>query len=138
MKIQLQTLRKTIIQRDNEICLLKSGLNNGNYIGNNNNPNYIGNNYFTNNMNNFQNNFILNFSIQDSQENYSIQCNKNDIFAKIEEKLYERFPRLRETDNFFLFKGRKILRFKTIAENEIENDSPILLIVFSDRTIIAT
>ena len=112
-KTMIQSLRNVISNKENEIYQLKCGLNN-----------------------NFQNNFNLNFIIQEEQKNYSIPCNSNDIFAKIEEKLYEIFPEYRETENYFLFKGRKILRFKSIFENQIQNDSPVLMIVNSEGTIV--
>ena len=109
----MQSLRNTIYNKNNEIYKLKFGLNN-----------------------NFPNNFILKFIIQEQQINHSIPCNSNDIFAKIEEKLYESFPQFRETENYFLFKGRKILRFKSIFENQIQNGYPVLMIVNSEGTIV--
>ena len=114
-KTMIQSLRNVISNKENEIYQLKCGLNN-----------------------NFQNNFNLNFIIQEEQKNYSIPCNSNDIFAKIEEKLYEIFPEYRETENYFLFKGRKILRFKSIFENQIQNNYPVLMVIIrsDDKTIV--
>ena len=60
---------------------------------------------------------------------YSIPCEISHTFAEIEEKLYKKFPKYRETNNYFLYKANKILRFKSIGQNKIENDMPITLCV---------
>ena len=84
-------------------------------------------------MNN-QNRFIninnlmsANFISTDGTLHYSIPCESSDIFAEIEEKLYKKYPEYRETNNLFLYKGQSVLRFKTLAENKIENGMPITL-----------
>ena len=69
----------------------------------------------------------LNFISTDSTLYYSIPCFSNDIFAEIEEKLYQKFPIYREKNNSFLYNGNTILKFKTIAENKIESGMPITL-----------
>ena len=109
----INDLRNVISNKDKEIYQLRCGLNN-----------------------NFKNNFELNFIIQEEQINDSISCNSSDIFAKIEEKLYEKYPKYRETENYFLFKGRKILRFKSIFENQIQNNYPVLMVTHSEGTIV--
>jgi len=82
-------------------------------------------------MNQFQNNnqnksrygrdelLCVNFISMDQKIQYAIPCTGNDIFAEIEEKLYQKFPQYRETNNFFLSDGKQILRFKTISQNKI-------------------
>ena len=49
-----------------------------------------------------------------------IKCLPSDTFAEVEEKLYKIYPEYRETNNSFQVDGRNILRFKTIAENNIQ------------------
>ena len=51
---------------------------------------------------------------------YPIMCKSSDKFTKLEEFLYEKFPELSETENFFLANGSKINRFKTIEFNGIK------------------
>ena len=60
--------------------------------------------------------------------NYTISCFSDDLFVGIEKKLYVKYPKYTETENIFNSGGKKIVRFKTIKENQIETDSPILLI----------
>lgn len=123
-KTILEKSLKIIEEKDNEINQLRFRLKNGKKLDSNNNPNYFGKNY--------PNNFKINFLIQELQINYSISCNENDIFATIEEKLYQIFSDYRETENFFLFEGKKILRFKTIKENNIDNGKTVIMIVHSE------
>lgn len=68
------------------------------------------------------------FSSLDQTVNFAIPCSKKDIFAKVEEKLYQEFSNLRDTNNYFLFDGKQILRFKTIEENKISSGKPVSLI----------
>ena len=71
----------------------------------------------------------INFISTDQNLHYSIPCIKTDIFADIEEKLYQKYPKYRETNNNFIARGRVILRFKKICENNIENGDKIQLLV---------
>ena len=67
------------------------------------------------------------FTSMDEKINLTIPCVKTDIFAQIEEKLYKEYPEYRETNNYFLFKGKQILRFKSIEDNKIGNGFPVIL-----------
>ena len=71
----------------------------------------------------------IQFISQDKQINYIIPCINTDLFAEIEEKLYKQYPEYRETNNFFLSKGKEIFRFKSISENKIESDFPVIIFV---------
>ena len=68
-------------------------------------------------------------TIVDSSQSlhFSIDCNKNDKFIKIEELLYERYPKYKKVENYFLFNGDRIKRFNTLEENGIRDNSIILL-----------
>ena len=69
------------------------------------------------------------FTSTDQKVHLPIPCIKTDIFAEVEEKLYKEFPEYRETNNTFIVNGRQILRFKTVEENKIKNNTPVLLVV---------
>ena len=69
----------------------------------------------------------VNFISTDQSLHYSVPCVGNDIFAVIEEKLYQQFPKYRETNNNFLANGKPVLRFKTIEQNNIGNGFPVIL-----------
>ena len=57
-----------------------------------------------------------------------IKCLPTDTFAEVEEKLYKIYPQYRETNNIFQVDGRDILRFKTIAANNIQEGHGVQII----------
>ena len=82
------------------------------------------------NMNQYDNLYNLitiNFKSGDDKIDYKIKCLTTDIFATVEEKLYQKYEEYRNTDNTFLLNGTKILRFKTIRENKIKDGDIIQL-----------
>jgi predicted RNase H-like nuclease (RuvC/YqgF family) len=54
-------------------------------------------------------------------------CHISDTFATLEELLYKAYPDYRNCDTSFKVNGKKILRFKTIQENDIKNQDKIIL-----------
>ena len=104
-----------ISQKDIELNNLKSQLNNNK----NNIPNNI----------NFDDIMVVNFISSDQTIHYAAKCLKTNTFAEIEENLYKQYPQYRETNNNFIANGTQVLRFKTIAENNIGNGLPVTLIV---------
>ena len=63
---------------------------------------------------------VIQFLSTDHSIIYPIKCLPSDTFAEVEEKLYKIYPEYQETNNTFQVDGRNILRFKTIAENNIQ------------------
>ena len=57
----------------------------------------------------------------------SIICKDTDIFAKVESLLYQKYPKYKETEQYFIANGEKVNRFKTLKENHIK-DSDVILI----------
>ena len=78
---------------------------------------------------NFDDIIVIHFISTDQKINCAIKCLKTDTFAEVEEKLYQKYVEYRETNNNFIAKGRVILRFKKICENNIENGDKVQLIV---------
>ena len=65
------------------------------------------------------------FSSVNQKVNYSIVCKNTDTIHNLEVKLYQEFPSLYESENYFLCKGQIINKFKTFEENNfigIESD----------------
>ena len=56
-----------------------------------------------------------------------LPCKNTDIFVRLEEQLYERYPEYKETNNIFLCNGNIIIRFKSLEDNKIKNSDKILL-----------
>ena len=59
--------------------------------------------------------------------NYSMICRTKELFVTLEKRLYHDFPKYRDVETFFMVRGNKILRFKTLEENNIRNNDIILL-----------
>ena len=148
LKNELTKANKTIEQQKSTINELQNKLNNYKNTINNlnndiNNYKYIIsqkdielnnfksqlNNNIPNNNVNFNDILCINFISSDQNIQYPIPCLKTNIFAEIEEKLYQQYPKYRDTNNSFLANGREVLRFKTISENNIGNGLPVTLIV---------
>ena len=71
---------------------------------------------------------VVNFMSLDQRINCGIKCLKTYIFAKVEEKLYQKYEEHIKTNNNFASNGLKILRFKSICDNHIKDGDKIQLI----------
>ena len=69
----------------------------------------------------------LNFISMDQKLHFAVPCTKKDLFVDVEKKIYDKYPEYRQTNNNFIVKGKKILKFKTIEENELESGIPIIM-----------
>ena len=76
----------------------------------------------------------IHFITKNSQEiiNYSITCKNTDLFVKTEEKLYNDFPKFKDFVTYFEVNGKKIKRFRTIEENNIQDNDIISLILIEE------
>ena len=71
--------------------------------------------------------FAIHIVSMDQTINRSIACKDSNTFVHIEEKLYEEYPELKNTDNYFVVSGRKIKRFLSIKENDIHDGDNIII-----------
>ena len=71
---------------------------------------------------------FVHFISMDQKINCPIKCLETDTFAEVEEKLYQKYGEYRETNNNFITKGKIVLRFKKISENNIQDGDKIELI----------
>ena len=69
------------------------------------------------------------FMTQGNQDiiNYSMVCKTKDLFVRLEERLYQDFPKYRNVETFFMVNTNRILRFKTLEENKIKSNDIISL-----------
>ena len=72
----------------------------------------------------------IQFKSTDRTVDISIPCLMTDKFVKIEEILYERYPKYKDINTFFSVNGGMVKRFRSIQENNIKNYDKILLNVF--------
>ena len=90
--------------------------------------NKIMNSNDNNNINSNNNEIKIKFISSDHKIKTEIKCSPQDIFAKVEEKLYKIYPEFRETNNSFYANAMTIIKFKTIAENKLKDGDSVLLI----------
>ena len=106
-------LKTQLIIKDNEINQLKLK---------------IKNNKKEDELVNINDIMVVNFISTDNSVHCGIKCMPSYTFAKVEEELYQFYDNLRNTNNAFIVKGRPILRFKKICENNIKNGDIVQLI----------
>ena len=78
-------------------------------------------------MDNSEKKFVLLFRTSDQTINYSVNCDKSDIFSEVEEKLYFEFPELKKKNINFIVNGNIINRTSTLEENGIQNGNIVLI-----------
>jgi len=71
----------------------------------------------------------LNFLSTDRSINCSISCNPKDKFSTVEEKLFLKYPELKEGNKAkFIFNGDVLDSSKTIEENKLREGPKIMII----------
>ena len=80
-------------------------------------------------------NMLIKFISNDQSINFSMSCAPNDKFVKIEYRLYDKYPLLRDRGAFFLTSGRIIHKSATLKENYIKNGDIILVETIYDNEI---
>ena len=61
-------------------------------------------------------------------------CPRSDLFVKLEEKLYEDFPVFKKYETYFEVDSKRVMRFETLAENNIKDKDEIKLFVIDDKS----
>ena len=69
----------------------------------------------------------VNFTTIDEKMHYSLICKNTDIFSKIEDQFYNDNPKYNKNENIFMIGNNKIESSKTLDENNIHNNSIILI-----------
>ena len=69
----------------------------------------------------------INFISSDKEIDYSLIVKNSEIFSKVENMLYFRYPKYIESNNYFLLGGNKINRNKTVEQNNITDNDVITL-----------
>ena len=65
--------------------------------------------------------------------NYTMPCKSSDLFVRLEERLYQEFPKYRNYETFFMVNATRIFRFKTLEENGIKNSDVISLFIIEQE-----
>ena len=68
-------------------------------------------------------------SVDQSINNFKVIAKNKDKFSKLEENVYDKYPKYKDTDNFFIVNGNRINRHRTLEENKIKNNDILTLSV---------
>ena len=120
----------------NQIQLLQNQINNYNYNLNNNlNNNQIINNNYIISSKPGEKILAVNFVSNGFQGimNYCLPCKNTDLFVKLEEKLNNDYPELKDKETYFIVNTRKIKRFKTLDENQIKGGDVINVFLYDGQ-----
>ena len=63
----------------------------------------------------------------DQKIHHSFICKNTDMFINIEKSLYDIYPEYKESENYFLLRGLKINKYKSLEDNNIKNSDIITL-----------
>ena len=74
----------------------------------------------------------IKFISTDQTINFDMVAKNTDNFIKLESSLYEKYPKYKETENFFLVNGKKLQKHKTLDENKI-NDNDVITLEMIDE-----
>jgi len=69
----------------------------------------------------------LYFKSGDETLKFLVICTKDQIFNSLVNKIFEKIPKLKDFNNFFLGNGIQINEYKSLADNEIKKDGVILV-----------
>ena len=104
-KIKNNNLNNKILELDNEIKSLKS--------------------YF---LPNGEKLLSIKIISTDSNIDLPILIKNTEYFSKIEQILFQKYPKYAETENFFLVNGTRINRFLTLEQSKINNNDILTLV----------
>ena len=63
---------------------------------------------------------------------YNLVCKDSDLFVRLEERLYEDFPQFKEYETYFEVKTKRIKRFKTLKDNNIQSNDVINMFIIDE------
>ena len=67
---------------------------------------------------------------------YPLIIKNTEKFLKLENILYDKYPKYYETENYFLVGGQKIDKHKSLEQNNIKNNDVIVLLIYNSDSII--
>ena len=71
-------------------------------------------------------------SVNQQIQNYFKAYKDTETVARIEEELYNNYPEFKEKETYLMLNANKIMRFKTLKENNIKNGDIIQVHIYED------
>ena len=74
----------------------------------------------------------VNFTSTSQDIQFPMACKNTDIFARLEEKLYNEYPKYKDYNTYLTVNGNLIKRFKSLEENGIKNGNSIIVNIYDE------
>ena len=74
----------------------------------------------------------VNFSFKDQDIHFPLPCKNTDIIARLEEKLYNKYPKYKDYNTYLTVNGNIIRRFKSLDENGIKEGNSIIVNIYDE------
>ena len=122
LKIKIKSLEDTLTQKNIEIQ---------NYISQNNSKD---DKYIIKSILPGEKILAVNFVSIGNQDigHYNLVCKNIDLFVRLEERLYEDFPKFKEYETYFEVNTKRVKRFKTLEENKIKTNDIINIFIIEN------
>ena len=69
----------------------------------------------------------INFTSTEQDINYPMACKNTTLISRLEEKLYNKYPKYKDFQTYLTVNGNVVNRFKTVEENGIKNGNSIIV-----------
>ena len=66
----------------------------------------------------------------DESINYPMICNSKDSISRLEEELYNLYPKYKDCNTYLTCNGEILKRFKTVGENNIKKGDIIIVNIY--------
>ena len=114
---RIKEIENLINFKNNELYNLRARLNNNNTILNINPGEQI---------------IAVNFVSLSQDIHKPIACKNTDIVSRLEESLYNDYPKYKDLNTYLTVNGNVIKRFKTIDENKIKDGNTIIINTYDE------
>ena len=135
LKNFINNLKCNINNYENKIKLLENEIQNYKSNYNNFNNFYNQTDKTSNTLKPKEKTMAINFVSLGIQNigHYCLPCKNTDLFVRLEEKLNNDFPQLKDRETYFEVNGRRLKRFKTLDENKIKTNDIINVFLIDDQ-----
>ena len=116
---KIEDLQKLLEEKNSEINNLRNNLINNNNIITSINPG--------------EKIFGVFFTSTNQDIHRAMACKNTDTFARIEEKIYNEYPKYKDYNTYLTVNGNIIKRFKTFDENKIKDGDTIIVNKYDDE-----
>ena len=115
---KIDYLQKLLEEKNSEINNLRNNLINNNNIITSINPG--------------EKIFAVSFTSINQDIHRAMACKNTDTFARIEEKIYNEYPKYKDYNTYLTVNGNTIKRFKTFDENKIKDGDTIIVNIYDE------